>query len=264
MLDQGHGAIVNIGSTVIVRGSARAPIYAAGKYGLLGITKSYAKALAPDGAGQHVRARLHRHRGDDGPPGQEVRPRRAARSATRRWAASRRPRTLAGTALFLATDDADPHHRQLHDLRRRLLHARRVGPAPRAVPWRRGGRSGCRRRGSSSTSAPLRAAPRASAARVRSRELGVDVGRRAPVVGEQLRGVVRGVGEQDARSPRERPRRCSARACGRARAAASRPGRSRSLALVEHDRVGERRESFRRRDRPEVLAAGPGLGVRRR
>jgi len=48
MLDRGaRGAIVNIGSTVIVRGSPRAPIYAAGKYGLLGITKSYAKALAP-------------------------------------------------------------------------------------------------------------------------------------------------------------------------------------------------------------------------
>jgi 3-oxoacyl-[acyl-carrier protein] reductase len=49
MLDRGaRGAIVNIGSTVIVRGSPRAPIYAAGKYGLLGITKSYAKALAPN------------------------------------------------------------------------------------------------------------------------------------------------------------------------------------------------------------------------
>jgi 3-oxoacyl-[acyl-carrier protein] reductase len=51
MLDrEARGAIVNIGSTVIVRGSPRAPIYAAGKYGLLGITKSYAMALAP-----HVR-----------------------------------------------------------------------------------------------------------------------------------------------------------------------------------------------------------------
>src|SRR3954451_2939949 len=47
MVEQGHGAIVNIGSTVIVRGSPRAPQYAAGKYGLLGVTKSYAKALAP-------------------------------------------------------------------------------------------------------------------------------------------------------------------------------------------------------------------------
>ena len=48
MLDtQERGAIVNIGSTVIVRGSPRAPQYAAGKYGVLGITKSYAKALAP-------------------------------------------------------------------------------------------------------------------------------------------------------------------------------------------------------------------------
>ena len=40
MLEQGHGAIVNIGSTVIVRGSARAPQYAAAKYGLLGVTSS--------------------------------------------------------------------------------------------------------------------------------------------------------------------------------------------------------------------------------
>ena len=47
MVARGGGAIVNVGSTVIVRGSPRAPQYAAGKYGLLGITKSYAKALAP-------------------------------------------------------------------------------------------------------------------------------------------------------------------------------------------------------------------------
>ncbi len=47
MVARGGGAIVNVGSTVIVRGSPRAPQYAAGKYGLLGVTKSYAKALAP-------------------------------------------------------------------------------------------------------------------------------------------------------------------------------------------------------------------------
>ena len=47
MLAQRHGAIVNIGSTVIVRGSARAPQYTAAKYGLLGVVKSYAHAFAP-------------------------------------------------------------------------------------------------------------------------------------------------------------------------------------------------------------------------
>jgi 3-oxoacyl-[acyl-carrier protein] reductase len=47
MVVRGRGAIVNAGSTVIVRGSPRAPQYAAGKYGLLGITGSYAKALGP-------------------------------------------------------------------------------------------------------------------------------------------------------------------------------------------------------------------------
>jgi 3-oxoacyl-[acyl-carrier protein] reductase len=48
--DQRSGVIVNIGSRVVVEGSPRAPQYAAGKYAIIGITKSYAHALAP-----HVR-----------------------------------------------------------------------------------------------------------------------------------------------------------------------------------------------------------------
>jgi 3-oxoacyl-[acyl-carrier protein] reductase len=47
MLAQGKGSIVNIGSRVVVAGSARAPQYVAAKYGVIGITKSYALALAP-------------------------------------------------------------------------------------------------------------------------------------------------------------------------------------------------------------------------
>ena len=48
MLEQPNGGnIINVGSTVIVRGSPRAPQYAAAKYAILGITKSYAKVLAP-------------------------------------------------------------------------------------------------------------------------------------------------------------------------------------------------------------------------
>lgn len=47
MHEDGHGAIVNVGSTVVVNGSPRAPQYAAAKYGILGVTKSYARALAP-------------------------------------------------------------------------------------------------------------------------------------------------------------------------------------------------------------------------
>ena len=45
--DQQSGTIVNIGSRVVVEGSPRAPQYAAAKYAILGITKSYAKVLAP-------------------------------------------------------------------------------------------------------------------------------------------------------------------------------------------------------------------------
>ncbi|HVP01681.1 MAG TPA: SDR family oxidoreductase [Solirubrobacteraceae bacterium] len=106
MLDRGvRGAIVNIGSTVIVRGSPRAPIYAAGKYGLLGITKSYARALAP-----HVRvntfapgfmatpAVLERPDFKAGRGEQIVRDTPMGRIPP--------PEDVTGAALFLASDDA--------------------------------------------------------------------------------------------------------------------------------------------------------------
>lgn len=105
MLDQGHGSIVNIGSTVIVRGSARAPQYAAAKYGLLGATKSYAHAFAPT-----VRVNIF------APGFMET----EATLGRKDWQSGRGdqlrsmtpmghipgPAELAGTALFLATDDA--------------------------------------------------------------------------------------------------------------------------------------------------------------
>ncbi len=101
------GAIVNVGSTVIVRGSPRAPQYAAGKYGLLGVTKSYAKALAP-------RVRVNTY----APGFMET----EALLARPEWEAGRRedvlsatptakipkPEEMTGAALFLASDDA--HH----------------------------------------------------------------------------------------------------------------------------------------------------------
>jgi 3-oxoacyl-[acyl-carrier protein] reductase len=106
MLEPG-GAIVNVGSTVIVRGSPRAPQYAAGKYGLLGLTKSYAKALAPT-----VRVNVF------APGFMET----EALLARPEWKAGRReqilgatptgkipaPEDMTGAALFLASDDA--HH----------------------------------------------------------------------------------------------------------------------------------------------------------
>jgi 3-oxoacyl-[acyl-carrier protein] reductase len=107
MAERDGGAIVNVGSTVIVRGSPRAPQYAAGKYGLLGITKSYAKALAPA-----VRVNTF------APGFMET----EALLARPEWKAGRREVVLSGTpagkipkpeemtaaALFLASDDA--HH----------------------------------------------------------------------------------------------------------------------------------------------------------
>ena len=107
MLERQRGAIVNIGSTVIVRGSPRAPQYAAAKYGVLGITKSYARAFAP-----HVRVNTFAPgfmRTDavvnraDWKAGRE-RELVAATPAGRIPA----PEEVAAAALFLASDDA--HH----------------------------------------------------------------------------------------------------------------------------------------------------------
>ena len=105
MMDQGHGAIVNIGSTVIVRGSARAPQYAAAKYGILGITKSYAQAFAPVVRVNtfapgfiETEATLTREDWKNGRREQLL-----SQTPMRHIPG---PAELAGTALFLATDDA--------------------------------------------------------------------------------------------------------------------------------------------------------------
>jgi NAD(P)-dependent dehydrogenase (short-subunit alcohol dehydrogenase family) len=105
MLDQGHGAIVNVGSTVIVRGSARAPQYAAAKYGILGLTKSYAHAFAPKVRVNvfapgfiETEATLGRKDWQSGRGDQ-------LRSLTPMGRIPG-PAEMAGTALFLATDDA--------------------------------------------------------------------------------------------------------------------------------------------------------------
>lgn len=47
MVERGGGTIVNVCSNVVVTGSPRAPQYAASKYGVIGLTKSYAGAFAP-------------------------------------------------------------------------------------------------------------------------------------------------------------------------------------------------------------------------
>ena len=106
MLEQGHGNIVNIGSTVIVRGSARAPQYAAAKYGLLGVNKSYAHAFAPTVRVNifapgfiETEATLSRDDWKSG-RGEQLR-------AMTPMGRIPGPADYAGAALFLATDDAN-------------------------------------------------------------------------------------------------------------------------------------------------------------
>jgi 3-oxoacyl-[acyl-carrier protein] reductase len=105
MLEQGHGTIVNIGSTVVVRGSARAPQYAAAKYGIIGLTKSYAAAFAPTVRVNvfapgfiETEATLNRQDWKSG-RGDQLR-------AMTPMGHIPGPAELAGAALFLATDDA--------------------------------------------------------------------------------------------------------------------------------------------------------------
>ena len=105
MLDQGGGSIINIGSTVIVRGSPRAPQYAAGKYGVLGLTKSYANAFAPTvrvnafaPGFMETEATVSR---DDWKTG-----RREKLIAATPAGRIPPPEELAAAALFLATEDA--------------------------------------------------------------------------------------------------------------------------------------------------------------
>jgi 3-oxoacyl-[acyl-carrier protein] reductase len=107
MVERGGGAIVNVGSTVIVRGSPRAPQYAAGKYGLLGVTKSYAKALAPTvrvntfaPGFMETEALLNR-------PEWQAGRREVVLSGTPAGKIPK-PEEMTGAALFLASEDA--HH----------------------------------------------------------------------------------------------------------------------------------------------------------
>jgi NAD(P)-dependent dehydrogenase (short-subunit alcohol dehydrogenase family) len=104
MLARG-GAIVNIGSTVVARGSARAPQYAAAKYGIIGLTKSYARAFAPTVRVNvfapgfiETEATLGRQDWQSG-RGEQLR-------TDTPLGRIPRPEELAGAALFLATEDA--------------------------------------------------------------------------------------------------------------------------------------------------------------
>ena len=106
MLDnQKSGTIVNVASNVIVTGSPRSPVYAAAKYGIIGLTKSYALAFAP-----YVRVNAMA-------PGYMDTPSLRARKD---WTADRRkfmvnqtplksigkPENIAHTAVFLASHDS--------------------------------------------------------------------------------------------------------------------------------------------------------------
>jgi len=104
MVERGGGVIVNVCSNVVVTGSQRAPQYAAAKYGVLGLTKSYAHAFAPTvrvnayGPGfmetETLKAR----------PGWDERRRRVVEGTP--LARLTTPEEMAGMAVFLASDES--------------------------------------------------------------------------------------------------------------------------------------------------------------
>jgi len=106
MLDSGQGgSIVNIGSQVVIAGSPRAPQYAAAKYAVIGLTKSYARALAPlvrvntlGAAFMETEALKNRHDWKNGRREEVLRQTPLARIA--------QPEDMVGPTLFLAADDS--------------------------------------------------------------------------------------------------------------------------------------------------------------
>lgn len=106
MLDSGSGGvIVNIGSQVVIAGSPRAPQYAAAKYGVIGLTKSYARALAPlvrvntlGAAFMETEALKARHDWKTGRREEVLRQTPLARIAS--------PEDMVGPTLFLAGDES--------------------------------------------------------------------------------------------------------------------------------------------------------------
>jgi 3-oxoacyl-[acyl-carrier protein] reductase len=106
MLDDGRGGVVvNIGSQVVIAGSPRAPQYAAAKYGVIGLTKSYARALAPKvrvntlgAAFMETEALKNRHDWKHGRREEVLRQTPLGRIAT--------PEDMVGPTLFLAGEDS--------------------------------------------------------------------------------------------------------------------------------------------------------------
>jgi 3-oxoacyl-[acyl-carrier protein] reductase len=105
MLDGSGGVIVNIGSQVVIAGSPRAPQYAAAKYGVIGLTKSYARALAPKvrvntlgAAFMETEALKNRHDWKNGRREEVLRQTPLGRIAT--------PEDMVGPTLFLSCDES--------------------------------------------------------------------------------------------------------------------------------------------------------------
>ena len=105
MIDLDGGSIVNIGSQVVIAGSPRAPQYAAAKYAVIGLTKSYAHALAPKvrvntlgAAFMETEALKNRYDWQHGRREQVLRQTPLGRIAT--------PEDMVGPVMFLAGEDS--------------------------------------------------------------------------------------------------------------------------------------------------------------